>query len=105
MCDASLIFFYEMCTLSDNHAQQGGAVYLYNDVQYHVAHGATVIIANNTASADGGGMYLGPQCSLTLHSQSTLHILENSALESGGGIYLSHLSSINATSKLSTNIH
>ena len=104
-CTASSIFFYEICTLTDNHAQRGGAVYLYDyvvqlrETQYHVAHGATVIIANNTASYDGGGMYLGPQCSLTLHSQSTLHILENSALQYGGGIYALPLSSINAASK------
>ena len=101
-CEQSSIFFYETCTLSDNHAEQGGAIYLDHDVQYHIAHGATVIIANNTASADGGGMYLGPHCSLTLHSQSTLHVLENSALEDGGGIYAFQSSSMNATSNKST---
>ena len=98
-CEGSSIFLYEICTLSDNHAEQGGAVYLHQDVQYHIAHGATVIIANNTASDDGGGMYLGPQCSLTVHSQSALHILENFA-NSGGGIYVFQSSSINAPSKL-----
>jgi predicted outer membrane repeat protein len=101
--EQSWIFFYEICTLSDNHAQHGGAVYLYYDVQYHIAHGATVIIANNTATVDGGGIHLGLQCSLTLHSQSTLHVLENCALEHGGGIYIFQLSSINAASKLNTN--
>ena len=101
-CEGSSIFLYETCTLSDNHAEQGGAVYLHQDVQYHIAHGATVIIANNTASDYGGGIYLGLQCSLTLHSQSTLHVLENSASEEGGGIYAYQLSSINTVSNQST---
>jgi predicted outer membrane repeat protein len=101
--DASLIFFYETCTLTDNHAFEGGAIYLQQHVQCHIAHGATLIIANNTASADGGGIYLGPHCTLTLHSRSTLHILENCAVEYGGGIYSSQLSSINAASKLNNN--
>ena len=106
-CEASLIFFYETCTLNDNRAQLGGAAYLSKDVQYHIADGATVIIANNTASADGGGIYLGPQCSLILHSQSTLNIVENSAWVHGGGIYASRLSSISVASKLisNSNIH
>ena len=89
-CEASLIYFYETCTLNYNRAKVGGAVYLNIHVQYHIAHGATVTIANNTASTDGGGIYLSNYCSLTLHSQSTLHLLENSALESGGGILLSY---------------
>ena len=97
-CEASLIFVYETCTLTDNHAKQGGAVYLHRHVQYHICHGATVIIANNTASAEGGGIYLDLRCSLTVHSQSTLHLLENFALFCGGGIYAFQLSSINATS-------
>jgi predicted outer membrane repeat protein len=101
-CKASSITFYEICTLTDNRAREGGAVHLHQRAQYHVAHGATVIIANNTASADGGGIYLDLQCGLTLHGQSALHLLENSALELGGGIYASGLSSINAASKLNT---
>ena len=104
-CESSLIFFSEICTLNDNRAQRGGAVYINNRIQlhesqYHIAHGAIVIIANNTASANAGGIYLGPHCSLTLHSQSTLHVLENSALEYGGGIYASKLSSIGVASEL-----
>jgi predicted outer membrane repeat protein len=102
-CEASMIFFYEICTFSDNHAQQEGAIYLHRDAQYHVANGATVIIANNTASADGGGVYLGPHSRLTLHNQSTLHILENNASEHGGGVYASQLSYIIVTSKLINN--
>lgn len=94
-CDGSLVFFYKICALTNNCAQRGGAVYLLQHVQYYVARGATVIIANNTASADGGRIYLSPYCSITLHSQSALHILENSALECGGGIYASQSSSIN----------
>ena len=101
--EASLIFFYETCALTNNHANHGGAVYLDDYGQYHIAHGATVIVANNTASTDGGGIYLGCHCNLTLYNQSTLHILENSALRDGGGIYASHLSSINAASNNNTN--
>ena len=105
-CEGSLIFLYGTCTLTDNRALHGGAVYLHQDVQYHIAHGATVIIANNTASADGGGMYLGPHCSLILHTQSTLHLLENSAIESGGGIYYAYqLSRSYAASKLVNNVN
>ena len=100
-CKRSSIFFYGTCTLSDNHAQEGGAVFLHQDVQYHVAHGATVILANNTASYEGGGIYLDRHCNLTLHSQSTLHLLKNSASKDGGGIYTYLSSSINTTSKYS----
>jgi predicted outer membrane repeat protein len=96
-CKASLIFFYKICTLTDNHAKEGGAIRLHNHAQYHVAHGATVIIANNTATADGGGICLTYYSRLTLHSQSALHILENCALEDGGGIYVSQFSYINVT--------
>ena len=94
-CGASSIFLYETCTLTDNHAEHGGAIYLDYLVQYHITHGATVITANNTASTDGGGIHLSYHCSLTLHSQSTLYILENHALGSGGGIYVFQSSSIN----------
>ena len=93
--DKSLISFSEICTLADNRAEQGGAMYLYYTVQCLIAYGATVIITNNTVSADGGGIYLSHHSDITVHSQSMLQILENRATESGGGIYISELSSIN----------
>ena len=91
----TFISFSETCTLADNHAKQGGAIYLRFRARCLIAHGATVIIANNTASKDGGGIYLSPHSNLTLHSQSTLQILENRATNNGGGIFASELSSIN----------
>ena len=89
----TLITFSETCTLADNHAEWGGAIYLSFGAQCFVAHGATVIIANNTASEDGGGIYLGTDSNLTLRSQSILQILENRATNAGGGIYASERSS------------
>ena len=91
----TLIRFSEVCTFADNHAELGGALYLGEFVQCFIAHGAKVIIANNTASGDGGGIYFRHGSHLTLHSQSTLHILENRATGNGGGIYVSFFSSIN----------
>ena len=91
--DVSLISFSETCTFTDNQAEQGGAIYLSSRVQCFVTHGATVIIANNTASEDGGGIYVN-FANLALHSQSTLKIHENKATANGGGIYASHSSSI-----------
>ena len=95
----SLISFNETCTLTYNHAERGGAVYIGDSVQCFVEYGATVIIANNTASNEGGGVYLDQLANLTLHSHSTLQIIENRATESGGGIYVSKLSSINVAVK------
>ena len=92
---SSILAFSESCTLAYNSAAQGGAIYLDNYVQCIIAHGETVIIANNTASYyDGGGMFLHHGAKLILHSQSTLQILENSAVENGGGICTDKYSSI-----------
>jgi predicted outer membrane repeat protein len=112
----TLIRFSEICTFADNRAEQGGAIYLDDEstrVQWFVAHEATVIIANNTASY-GGGIYLHYDTNLTLYSQGTLQILNNRAIKDGGGIYVSEYSSINLCFKSlnyisqisnSTNIH
>ena len=94
----TLISFSEVCTFADNYAYQGGALYLGWNVQCFLARGATVIIANNTASGEGDGIYL-YHSNLTLHSQSILQILENMATENGGGIYASWRSSINLSMK------
>ena len=111
----SFISFSGVCTLVGNQAKQGGAIYLNQGAQCFVAYGATVIIANNTASSpagvshvgishsrtvkwvapyNGGGIYLGSHSNLTLHSHSTLQILENRATVDGGGIYLSGHSNV-----------
>ena len=111
----SFISFSEVCTLVGNQAKQGGAIYLNQGAQCLIAYGATVIIANNTASSpagvshvgifhnitvkwvvpyNGGGIYLDNHSKLTLHSQSTLQILENRATVDGGGIYLSDRSNV-----------
>ena len=90
----SRISFSETCTLTYNHAERGGAIYLDRSVQGFIAHGATVIIANNTAS-EGGGIYLDQHANLTLHNHSILQIHENRATGNGGGIYASKSSSIN----------
>ena len=91
-CDGSLLIFYEICTLSDNHAELGGAIYLCDNTQCFITHGATVVIANNSASDNGGGIYLDGYSHLTLDSYSKLQILENRASADGGGVYLSHYS-------------
>ena len=57
-CFKTLISFSEVCTFADDYASQGGALYLGWNSQCFLAHGATVIIANNIASEDGGGIYL-----------------------------------------------
>ena len=101
----TLISFSEVCMFADNQAEKGGKLYLDQSVQCFIAHGATVIIANNTASADGGGIYLSRHANITLHSQSTLIILENRATENGGGIYVSQFSSINLGFKSLNNIY
>ena len=90
--------------MADNQAEQGGAIYLGCSAQCFIAHGAAVIIANNTASGDGGGIYLSDHSNVTLYSYSILQILENKATENGGGIYVSKWSSINLGFKLHKNI-
>ena len=92
---------FENCTLADNQAEQGGAIYL-NESACIIAYGITVIIANNTASGDGGGIYLN-YAKLTLHSHSTLRIINNRVTENGGGIYASELSSITLAIELHHN--
>ena len=91
----SLVIFRDTCTFTDNQAEQGGAIHLGLEGQCILEQGATVTIANNTASEDGGGIYLDYHSNITLHSRSTLQILENRAAERGGGIYASNFSSIN----------
>ena len=93
-CSSGLVSFSETCILADNQAKQGGAIYLSYRVRCFAANGATVIIANNTASEFGGGIYLDHHSNLTLRSQSTLWILENWATADGGGIYLDDHSNI-----------
>ena len=100
----SSIIFTDICTFTDNQAEQGGAIHLCYEGQCVIAQGATVIIANNTASDDGGGIYLDYHSNITLHSQSTLQILENKATENGGGIHASEFSSINLGFKSLNNI-
>ena len=99
-CYDSLITLSKTSAFANNHAiRQGGAIYLDQSACF-IAHGATVIITNNTASYDGGGIYLNDHSNLTLYSQSMLQILDNRATEHGGGIYASQSSSINAAAKL-----
>ena len=93
LCGRSLLTFYEVCTITDNHAAVGGAINGDN-VQSFIAHGATVIIANNSASSDGGGIYLSDHSNLTLYSHSVLRILKNNASINGGGIYLGYHSNL-----------
>lgn len=70
LCGTSLLTFYEVCTITDNHAAVGGAINIRDNVQCFIAHGATVIIANNSASSDGGEIYLSHHSNLTLFSHS-----------------------------------
>ena len=94
-CDRSSLVFYGISTLTDNHARRGGAIYLDNYVQCLIAQGATVIIANNTASS-GGGIHLNRHSNISLHTQSMLQVLENTASRDGGGIYLGYHSNLTA---------
>ena len=102
----SLISFSGACTLADNQAPQGGAIYFshFSRCNVTVAHGATVIIINNKASANGGGIYFGNHSDLILHSQSTLQILKNWATANGGGIYLHNYSNLNLHSQSSLQV-
>lgn len=95
----SLISFSEVCTFTNNYAEQGGAIYLDQGAQCFIAYGANMIIANNTASYDGGGIYFDDHTNLTLSSHSTLQIFENSAAQNGGGIYASEILSISLAFK------
>ena len=86
-----VIIFSGICILANNRTDMGGALGLQLDVQCFVAKGATMIIANNTASNKGGGLDLYYYSKLILCS---LQILENRATQNGGGIYVSQFSSI-----------
>ena len=100
--EESVTIFHETCILAYNHAEQGGAIYLDQSAQCFIAYGATVIIANNTASRDGGGIYL-DDANLTLHNHAILQIFQNKAITSGGGIYTLKFSSINPGFRSLTN--
>ena len=64
--NGDLVVFNGTCTVADNHAEKGGAIYLGDNAQCFIAKGATVIIANNTALSDGGGIYLYYGAELTI---------------------------------------
>ena len=79
----SEIVFDGTCTLTNNRAENGGALYTTQS-KVHVI--GEVTIANNTATANGGGIYL-YQSELNCEGHSNLILLGNHASIKGGGIH------------------
>ncbi|TVR87877.1 MAG: hypothetical protein EA411_06465, partial [Saprospirales bacterium] len=73
----------ENSVVKDNEGTNGGGVYNYNNIEYHIIN---TDIEGNSATSLGGGIYHGPG-SISMISRSK--ISENSA-ESGAGIYNSN---------------
>ena len=82
----STISFIGECTLMENKAQIGGAIYASESI-VHIYEG-TLTIANNVATDNGGGIYL-YQSELQCYSKSTLLLSGNFATVNGGGIHSS----------------
>ena len=79
----SIIFFNGICTLMDNHAKDGGAIYATETKLFVYGR---LTIANNTATDSGGGVYL-YHSELNCKENCVLEILGNRAIEKGGGIH------------------
>ena len=72
-----------MCSLSHNHAQSGGALYI-SQSKVHIYGEMT--IAYNMATDYGGGISL-HQCGLTCYRRCRINLTENTSGRKGGGIY------------------
>ena len=91
----SSIFFDGSCTISNNSAENGGAIYL---TQSKVNVLGRVQLKNNSATANGGGIYL-YQSELNCQKESTLKFIGNKASKKGGGLHaISSLIQVNFNS-------
>ena len=93
----STISFLGKCTLMENKAQIGGAIYA-SESTVNIYDGELNIM-HNVAIEKGGGIYL-YQSDLQCHSTSTLLLSGNVVTENGGGIFSSS-SSIKVESRFS----
>ena len=73
-----------VCSLSHNHAQSGGALYI-SESKMHIYGEMTV--AHNMATDSGGGISLHQSGLNCYNSYCTLNLIENKSGHKGGGIY------------------
>ena len=91
----SSIFLDGSCTIRNNSAENGGAIYL---TQSKVNVLGRVQLKNNSATANGGGIYL-YQSELNCQKESTLKFIGNKASKKGGGLHaISSLIQVNFNS-------
>ena len=83
------------CTIRNNSAENGGAIYL---TQSKVNVLGRVQLKNSSATANGGGIYL-YQSELNCQKESTLEFIGNKASKKGGGLHaISSLIQVNFNS-------
>ena len=79
----SNVFFYGICELKHNHAENGGAIHSTESKVYVNEY---VTIAHNTASGNGGGVYLSTG-ELNFQQIGIFVLRNNTASHKGGGLH------------------
>ena len=79
----SNIFLGKNCIMKNNHAENGGAIYI---TQSKLNVLGMVLLLNNSATGSGGGIYL-YQSELNSLGSSILRFSGNNATQKGGGIH------------------
>ena len=86
LSERSFVDFYSSCTIANNTADDGGAIYAFDStIQVY----GNLEITSNIANVLGGGAMLS-RCEIICQYNGTFVISRNTALKDGGGIYASN---------------
>ena len=92
----SVIHFGGSCSLSRNHAENGGAIHS-SESKLHI--NGRLAVTHNSANENGGGIYL-YNSEMGCQQRSSLRLLNNSAKNKGGGAH-----AISSSIRISASFH